>query len=340
MHATELVFKAMSDTTRQRLLRLLSTHDLSVSELVEILRLPQSTVSRHLKVLRDAGLLVDRKVGATVVCAVRPVSEGTDGFAEAAVSSRRAAPGLRDRLLDWIGQTELDKDVAERMERVVQRRQTNGGAFFDTMAARWDQLRIEAFGEVFHFEALTALLPMDWVVADVGSGTGYLLPVLAARFHKVIAVDPAPRMLDVARSRPEVRTAGNVEFREGSLGALPLSDGEIDLAIVSLVLHHVEDPARALGDLKRTLRPGGAVLIVEQQDHRHGEFYERMGDRWWGFESAQVIQWLEQAGFREVRAMPLTTARPSGRNRSDVPALFAVTGCIQPPRQAEQGSKV
>jgi SAM-dependent methyltransferase len=194
------------------------------------------------------------------------------------------------------------------------------------VAARWDQLRIEAFGDVFHFEALAALLPMEWVVADIGSGTGYWLPVLSARFRKVIAVDPAPRMLEVARSRPEVGAADNIEFREGTLDRLPLSDGEVDLAMVSLVLHHVERPADSFADLRRSLRPGGAVMIVEQQDHRHGEFYERMGDRWWGFEPAEVVGWLGQAGFCDTRFLPLSTARPGGRGRVEAPGLFVVTG--------------
>ncbi|MGQ9652045.1 MAG: class I SAM-dependent methyltransferase, partial [Phycisphaerae bacterium] len=180
-------------------------------------------------------------------------------------------------------------------------------------------------------EALSALLPTKWVAADIGTGTGYLLPALSRRFRKVIAVDPAPRMIEVARNRPEIRAATNIEFREGTLGNLPLADAEIHLAIVSLVLHHVESPAESLQDLKRAVRPRGAVLIIEQQDHRYGEFYERMGDRWWGFEPAQVSDWLAQAGFQAVRATPLRTARPGGRSRVDAPGLFVVTGWVPTP---------
>lgn len=331
MPTNQMILKAMSDSTRQRLLRVLSDCDLSVSELVEVLEMPQSTVSRHLKVLRDAGLLVDRRVGATVMYAVQPPSDGASPR-EVPISQKsprrmsNGVAGLRDRLLEWVGEAELENGIADRLGRVVQRRQRGGDGFFDTVAARWDRLRIDAFGEVFHFEALTAVLPMEWVAADIGSGTGYLLPVLSSRFRKVIAVDPAPRMIEVARNRPEVKAATNIEFREGMLGNLPLANGEVDLAIVSLVLHHVESPPESLQDLKRSLRPGGVVLIVEQEDHRHGEFYEQMGDRWWGFEPAQVVDWLGQAGFREVRVVPLSTARPSSRGRLDAPGLFVVTG--------------
>lgn len=331
MPTNEAVFRAMSDSTRQRLLRVLSGCDLTVSELVEVLEIPQSTVSRHLKVLREAGLLVDRRVGAMVMYAVQPPSDGATPR-EVPISRKSArrmnngVAGLRDRLLEWVGQAEIEGDIADRLQRVVQRRQAGGDGFFDAVAARWDRLRIDAFGEVFHFEALTAVLPMEWVAADIGSGTGYLLPVLSSRFRKVIAVDPAPRMIEVARNRPEVKAATNIEFREGALGSLPLADGEVDLAIVSLVLHHVESPPESLQDVKRSLRPGGVVLIVEQEDHRHGEFYERMGDRWWGFEPTQVADWLGQAGFCDVRAMPLSTAHSSSRGRVDAPGLFVVTG--------------
>ncbi|HPD31847.1 MAG TPA: metalloregulator ArsR/SmtB family transcription factor [Phycisphaerae bacterium] len=337
MTANETVFRAMSDATRQKLLRVLSDYDLSVSELVEILRMPQSTVSRHLKVLRDAGLLVDRRVGTTVMYAVRPPSDAAvvPGRPPGSQGSLRPMSngviGLRDRLLEWVGQAQLDGDVADRLQKVVRRRHAGDRGFFDALAAKWDRLRIDAFGEAFHLEALTALLPTEWTAADIGSGTGYLLPVLSARFRKVIAVDPAPRMIEIARNRPEVRAADNIEFREGTLGSLPLADAEIDLAIVSLVLHHVESPAESLRDLKRTVHPRGGVLIIEQQDHRCAEFYERMGDRWWGFEPAQVSDWLAQAGFREVRAAPLRTARPSDRSRVDAPGLFVVTGRVSAP---------
>lgn len=332
MPTAELIFRAMSDPTRQGLLRVLSARDLSVSDLVEVLGLPQSTVSRHLKVLREAGLLVDRRSGPTVMYAVPPVSQGSHKQSATGTSAGTGAPAadgaaaLRNRLLEWVGQLGIEPDVAARLERVAGRRRAESRSFFDVAAARWDQLRIEAFGDQFHFEALAALLPMEWVVADVGSGTGYLLPVLSARFRKVIAVDPAPQMLEVARGRPEVSAAGNVEFREGALGGLPLADGEVDLAVVSLVLHHVERPAEAIADLGRSVKAGGAVMIVEQRDHRHPEFRERMADRWWGFEPVAVADWLREAGFIDVRTLPLASARPTGRRRVDAPGLFVATG--------------
>jgi ArsR family transcriptional regulator len=314
--------------------------------LVEVLDQPQSTVSRHLKVLRESGLLVDRRFGNTVRYAALPPNPvlNTAGVAESKQVAEGARldqgtaraeargsldPGqlveLRDRLLYWLGRCELDEGTRHKLELTLARRQTGGQGFFEVVGARWDQLRVEAFGEAFHLEALTALLPADWVVADIGAGTGYLLGVLASRFRNVIAVDPAEAMLEVARHRPELKAAANVEFRQGSLEHLPIRDGEVDLAIASLVLHHVDRPADAVVELSRCLRPGGRLLIIEQETHQFADFHERMGDRWWGFEPQGLAMQVEAAGFADVAARPLRTARPASGGRFSAPGLFALT---------------
>lgn len=317
----EMMFKALADATRQRLLRVLSAHELSVSELVQVLEQPQSTISRHLKVLRDAELVVDRRAGATTLYAVAPVAGG-----------RANGHGLRDQLLEWIGNERLDAGTQARLEQVLAVRR--GGSFFETIGSRWDQLRVDAFGDAFHLEALTALLPRDWTVADIGTGTGYLLPVLAERFAKVIAVDPAANMLELARRRPELREATNVEFRAGSLEQLPLGDGELDLAIASLVLHHVAEPAAALREAGRCVRTGGRLLLVEQAAHEHQVFHDRMGDVWWGFEPEAVEACVAEAGFGQVRVSGLRSARTSGRSVGEVPRLFVLTA----EKQSSDGS--
>jgi len=338
-----VIFKAMADPTRQRLLVVLSRQELSVSELVEVLGLPQSTVSRHLKVLRDAGLLLDRRVGAAVLHAAPPLAQpggpaavlAAPGFphASASVSSDRpgdaangrSAAEFRQTLLEWAGHEPLDERTHERIEQAVRHRRETSHDFFERVGSRWDQLRIEAFGESFHLEALTALLPASWKVADIGSGTGYLLPVLAGRFERVIAVDPAGAMLEAARGRPELRDARNVEFREGSAEQLPLQAGEIDLVIASLVLHHVAEPAVALCEFRRVLRQGGRLLIIEQCEHGGDEFHERMGDYWRGFARPALQAWVEKAGFKDVRISSLTSAKPAGRQTGEIPGLYALT---------------
>lgn len=331
----ELVFRALADRTRQRLLRVLSEAELSVSELVEVLDQPQSTVSRHLKVLRDAGLLVDRRAGTTALYAARSTAAPPPGHG----SEGAGVPeDLRIRLLRWIGEEPLDDLEKRRLEACLERRRGEPQDFFDRLGAHWDALRVEAFGPSFHLEAVTGLLPPEWSVADVGSGTGYLLPALAACFHRVIAVDPAPVMLDLARSRPDLAEAGNVEFRAGALEDLPLADGEVDLVIASLVLHHVGDPPAGIAEIHRCIRPGGRVLLIEQQPHDSDEFRERMGDTWAGFEPARLAGWLRDAGFTGITWRKLTTARPGHRQAHEVPSLVAMTAAVARPAKGKHDS--
>jgi ArsR family transcriptional regulator len=167
-------------------------------------------------------------------------------------------------------------------------------------------------------------LPAHWTVADVGTGTGYLLPLLSSRFAQVIAVDPAEAMLAAARSRPGLEGAANISFRAGSLDRLPVESSSVDLAIASLVLHHVPEPLAAFGELRRCVRPEGKLLIIEQELHHYAEFHERMGDRSWGFEPDALADWTRQAGFQAVRVHPRPTARPTARRDISCPKLFAI----------------
>ena len=201
----EVVFKAMADQTRYRVLGVLADHELSVSELVEVLGQPQSTISRHLKVLRDAGLIRDRRDGNTVLYAACQGSNSGNGSE------------LADQVLDWIAQQPIPSALARRLQTVMHRRRQMSDAFFHDAGRHWDSLREESFGAAFHLEALLALLPADWTVADIGTGTGYLLPVLGRHFECVIGVDPVETMLEAARSRIKDQGVENVDLRPGSL---------------------------------------------------------------------------------------------------------------------------
>ena len=320
------LLRAVSEPTRRRMLQVLSSQQLSVSDLAEVLDLPQSTVSRHLRLLREAGLLIEQRHGATVLCSTWPVDPQS---LEHAGENGGTAPGaavLRDRLVEWLARQPLPEDCLQRLDTIRRRRVAHPGGFFDQLGPRWDQLRVEAFGELFHLEALSWLLPPEWTVADIGTGTGYLLPVLAARFRRVVAVDPSPTMLDAARRRPDLAVGGKIDFREGSLERLPMPDGELDAAIACLVLHHVAEPKAALAELRRAVRPGGCVLLVEQELHHDSSFHQRMGDTWWGFEPKSLAEFLKAAGFEAVRWGALSTARPTGRRPAAGPPLFAMVG--------------
>ncbi|MBN1511759.1 MAG: metalloregulator ArsR/SmtB family transcription factor [Phycisphaerae bacterium] len=311
--SSDHVFKAMADRTRRALLQVLLQNELSVSELVEVLGQPQSTISRHLRVLREAELVSERRDGTTVLSSA--IVPGANG----------ETSGLHARIVEWAGQQPVAKAVARRLDSVLRRRSARAIGFFEDVGQRWDQMRIECFGDRFHLEALLSLLPPDWVVADIGTGTGYLLPVLAGCFRRVIAIDPVETMLGVARGRPELAKAANVEFRQGDLSRLPLDDEAVDLAIAVLVLHHVPSPGEAVREIARVVRPGGRVLVVEYQAHELREFHERMQDRWWGFAPDELAGRLEAAGLRDVRRRTLTTAEPLGKAAVEAPDLYVMT---------------
>ena len=314
------VFKALGDVTRQRLLLVLAHQELSVSELVQVLAQPQSTISRHLKVLREADLVVDRRDATSVMyAAASPSANGHDG-------------NLRGRIQEWMDAQRLPGQLAGRLKKVLNDRQERSESFFSGAAHRWDQLREEHFGGSFHLEALTALLPAEWTVADVGAGTGFLLPVLSRTFRRVIAVEMVAEMILVARSRGDLQEAQNISFRQGSIEALPIQDQAVDLALAVLVLHHVASLPDALAELGRIVKPGGQLLVVEQVAHSLSDFYERMQDRWWGFEATELAGQVAGAGFEEVRHRSL----PAGQGRlpsgSQAPDLFVLRARKGPPR--------
>ncbi len=307
------LLRALAEPTRQRIVQVLTQEELNVSELVEILNQPQSTVSRHLRVLREAELIRDRRHGtSTLYSAVTSPQEEI------------AASDVRGFMVRWLAQEPMPPAMDDRLHRVLAARGGNATGFFNRLGKRWDDLRTEAFGDLFALEAFLSLLPRDWKVADIGSGTGYLLPLLAAHFSEVVAVDPAESMLECGRQRVRDCGATNVIFHRGELGKLPLASGTIDLAVAFLVLHHIKDPRPALAEMRRVLRRGGRALIVEQEAHENQAFFERMKDLWWGFVPDELNRMLSDAGFRETSTRGLQTAAPA-TGRVEAPPLFVVT---------------
>lgn len=305
----DVVLRALADKTRQRVLAVLGRHELSVGELVDVLEQPQSTVSRHLRVLRDAGLVGDRRQGPTVHYDVRRPTDGSH------------ASKLAGRLVDWVDDLPMDAAVTTRLERVIDARRAMSRTFFERVGTEWDQLREGAFGTQFHLEAFMGLLPRDWRVLDVGTGTGYLLPTLARHFAHVIGVEPVERMLAGARQRVEADGLSHVELHRGDMTDLPVADGSVDLAIAALVLHHVPTPREAVAELGRVVAAGGRVMLVEQSAHENEAFRERMQDRWWGFEVGELSAMVESAGFENVSARKLRNVKRD----ADAPELFVVT---------------
>src|SRR4051812_11975745 len=275
--------EALSDPTRLRLLRLLERHELGVVELCDILQLPQSTVSRHLKVLGDQKWVRSRREGTTRL--YRMILD------ELTAPARRLWLLAREQTEGW---TTLKQDEV-RLGGVRRERGGDSQAFFAGAAAEWARLRRELYGDAFSAAAMLALLPRDFVVADLGCGTGQVSASLAPHVRQVIAVDNSPAMLKAARKN--AGELANVELRRGELSALPIEDAACDAALLLLVLSYVPDPTIALREMSRILKPGGKAVIVDLLPHDRDDFRRRMGQQAAGIEPALLQQMLQNAGL-------------------------------------------
>jgi ArsR family transcriptional regulator len=301
---------ALSDATRSRMLLILERHELTVSELCAVLQLPQSTVSRHLKTLADTSWVTSRRDGTS-----RYYTLALD---ERDAHTRRLWALLREQIATTAG---ADQD-ARRLKGVLGRRQSKSEEFFASAAGQWDRLRRELFGAASALHALPALVDSRWTIGDLGCGTGETSAALAPFVAQTVAVDRSGEMLQAARRR--LRDLANVDVRRGELEALPIADGELDAAVMMLVLHHVPDPGAVLQEAARTLKPRGRFVLCDMLPHDHEEYKQQMGHVWLGFGDDQLRRLLGAAGFADIRIVPLP-ADPGAKG----PALF-VASAIHP----------
>lgn len=309
----------LSDGVRSRLLAVLDGQELTVSELCDALQLPQSTVSRHLKTLAEAGWVTSRRDGTSRLYELTP-----DGLPPL---SRR----LWELVRDAQAVTATARQDQERLARVLALRPTGSQEFFASSAGQWDRLREDLFGAASLARPLAALLDPRWVVGDLGCGTGQLAEMLAPFVARLIAVDASREMLQAARAR--LRPWPGVELRRGPLEHLPIEDGALDLALLVLVLHHVADPGEVLAEAARTVRPGGSVLVVDMLPHGHEEYRQTMGHVWLGFEERQLARAFAAAGFAPPRWQGLP---PDPRAKG--PTLFVARAVRTAPVPASGGT--
>ncbi len=301
---------ALGEPIRLRVLRLLEREELSVGELGRIVQLPQSTMSRHLKVLAEAGWTSRR-------------SEGTATFYRLVLDDlpthvRPLWMAIRDQLGNTGPTAELAEDD-RRLASVLGERREDSQSFFGRVAEKWDGYRNELFGSGFTGAALLSLLPPDLVIADLGCGTGNAAELLAPHARQVIAVDQSRPMLQAAQRR--LRAATNVAFVEAAIESLPLPSGSVDAAVAILVLHHVDQPELALREVARVLRPGGMAVIVDMVAHERTEYRQKMGHRWLGFSEQAATGLLAGAGLKSVRFRHLASDTDARG-----PGLFVATG--------------
>ncbi len=282
-----LWMQSLSEPTRARLLRLLEKSELSVAEMCTILQLPQSTVSRHLKVLAEDGWASARREGASNW--YRMVN------GELPTAQKKLWSVVRAHT---VSDTTMEQDEA-RLEQVLESRRGKAQNFFSSASGRWDRLRGELFGYRIDAWAIAAALDTSCILGDLGCGTGMISHTTAPWVEQVIAVDSSLAMLNAARKR--LKDIDNVDLRRGELTELPIDDCILTTALLVLVLPYLPDPARALHEVHRVTKPDGRLVILDMLPHDRVEYREELGHTWMGFSKIQITQWLEQAGWELER---------------------------------------
>ncbi|MDF7799778.1 metalloregulator ArsR/SmtB family transcription factor [Pontiellaceae bacterium B1224] len=276
------IFKALADEGRLRILRSIDQAELSVAELVQALEMPQSTVSRHLKPMREAGLVTARRDGTSVY-----YNRG-DLFRDAAF-----AQILNERLKEI---SVANRDAAA-VDRVLDFRRKKSREFFDQIAGRYGSLTEPGGG----WQALAAGLAAGFAglrVADLGCGEGALALLLARFAKKVVAFDQSENMLKlVAERATEQNVLDQLDLRVGNLESLTLSGEAFDAVFISQSLHHTSNPEEVIRSASDGLKVGGQLVILDLVRHEHEWTREEWADQWLGFEPLEIREWLGGAGI-------------------------------------------
>ena len=276
------LFRILADGTRLRLLRILAQDRFNVSELTGILGMAQSGVSRHLGLLKEAGLVAEEREAGYVY--YRLVDEGRTDPLWALLDAQFAAS---------TGDRAVREDEA-RLQEVLRHRKEN----FETHGDARQLVPGRSWAA--WARALGHLLP-PLEVADIGCGDGYLTLEMARWARTVYGIDRSDQVLERAKALADRRRITNVEWRMGDLARLPLRDASVDIALLSQALHHAADPEGAVAEAVRILRPGGRLLVLDLREHDQHWVRARFGDQHLGFTDAELERLLRGAGLREVR---------------------------------------
>ena len=284
MLAAADIFRALADPTRLRIVALLRAMELSVGELAQVLGQSQPRVSRHIKILADAGLAERRKEGSWVFLSlgqpdkVRPLLAAIDG---------------------WSGEDATGSADFARLAAVRADRAAAAQRYFEGHAAVWDGIRSLHIAEAQVEQAVARAIGDDplRLLVDIGTGTGRMLALFGKNAARAIGIDRSSEMLRVARARLEAAGVSGSELRQGDMYALPLPPASADLVILHQVLHYAQAPAAAIAEAARILQPGGRLLIVDFAPHDREELRERDAHARLGFADDAMLGWLRAAGL-------------------------------------------
>jgi SAM-dependent methyltransferase len=274
---------ALNDVARLRVLRILSQQELSVGEISDTLQLPQSTVSRHLKVLLETDFVARRTIGTTGLYRI------SDSMPNSASKLWGIAEGN-------FGEVPCSDEDGSRLVSVLAQRSRDSKSFFKNSSSEWESLRSTLFGRCFTPIALLSLLDPGLKVIDIGCGIGNAGSLLSPYVSSVVGVDRESAMLDEARQRPDL--SSNITFVEGDASCIPEKENTYDVALFCLVLHHVEEIELAVKEASRVIKSGGRILIIDMQEHTHHEYKHTMGHVHLGFSEDSILLLAKSAGLR------------------------------------------
>ncbi len=283
--------KLLSDPTRLRIINLLTIEELSVAELQDILNMGQSRISSHLALLRQGGLVLDRKDGKRSYYTLNP-APGTQlsKLISAACDSIR---GTRE--------AEADRN---HLKRIVQKRRQIQEQYFNSVAGRLGKNYCpgRSWEAIGHF--LLHMVP-SIKVADLGAGEGLIGQLLARHAEQVVAIDSSPKMIEIGSELAEKNGIQNLEYKLGDIEDIPLENQSVDLALLSQALHHAQKPAQCLAEAFRILKPGGQLCVIDLLQHDFEKARELYADIWLGFSENDLYQLIQAAGFTQVEVTPV-----------------------------------
>jgi ArsR family transcriptional regulator len=287
------IFRALADPTRLRIIALLRRMELSVGELAQVLGQSQPRVSRHVRILADAGLCDRRREGSWVFLGLGPA---------ATPPLLATIDGVRDAAAErW------DVADAARLDAVHADRAAAAQAFFDARAAEWDAIRSLHVAEGQVEAAITGILSDAAIgrLVDIGTGTGRMIELLRPGTTSAIGIDRSPEMLRFARARMGRAGIERVDLRQGDMYALPLDAAAADTVVLHQVLHYAQAPAAAIAEAARLIGPDGRLLIVDFAAHDRDDLREREGHARLGFDDDQMAHWFAAANLEPARIVEL-----------------------------------
>lgn len=298
---TEAILRALGDTTRLRIIRLLGTMELAVGELSQVLQQSQPRVSRHASILVDAGLALRRREGSWIY--LRAASDNAGGSPLTSAVLRLLAIAEQE---DEAFAAQCDED-RRQLAAIRESREGKAAQWFESHADEWDDLRRRHSPDEQVEQALRDALDTEPLgqLLDIGTGTGRMADLFASSATRVVALDKSLEMLRVARARLQNLPAEQVELVQGDFLSLPFDSATFDTVLLHQVLHYAPDPLDPLREAARVMKPGGRIAIVDFAAHNHEELRDRFQHARLGFEDSQLAETLRRCGFAPEQPITL-----------------------------------